>query len=498
MIRVMPNLQDVMPLMNQMKWNGPWHRMFAEGLTDRWNEALQRWLVGQRWYLEKGATSLQLELRDAWSVNIESHVVWWLLVRCTSSTGNCTYHVPLVMVHHLEEIPELLQDPEKVVVELHGRESSWVIDAWHWPPFAAWVVQQMSRASEVPRLNSWHDQPVDLLHQAEVMPASHSNTGIRFGHQYFMKVQRQWVAGLQPDEELGRELSKRGSRLTIPLLAGLHYHHDGESATVATLAPYTVSQGNGWDWLQTQLSQATVKPEQSSTKLMEPIRKLAQRTAELHRLLGQPSTEPAFAPEPFESNDLQTLKQRVLDRWERTTTFLMQNRDVLKHESTLMDDWFALGRWQTRGVGQLLQPCWTQRIHGDYHLGQTLRVAEDWVIMDFEGEPLRPLAERRAKDLPLRDVAGLLRSLDYARAVASQQYPLHQQTLHQLGEQLQAVFLESYIAHSDAATRENIALLLPWYLLEKALYEVEYEVRSRPSWVGIPLRGAIRLIQAMR
>lgn len=477
--------------LNHLKWYGPWQRVFAEGLSPRWKHLLQRWLVKQRWYLEKDSSSTNIHLQDAILVEVHQHMVWWLILRSETTSGSRHYQIPLVFLHVKPE-----QD-ENIVTILLGHESGFVVDAWNWPPFAQWVLQQMNGTPQPARLLCWQLEQFDTTLPAEVMPGSHSNTGIRFADHYFMKVQRLLAEGLQPDEEMGRELSSRGSLRTIPLLGGLQYRTGETTATLATVSKYTPSDGNGWDWLLRHVVAAGAGSEHHRNGMLQSVRLLAQRTAELHQLLALPSDHQAFSIEPFQTHDVKALQQRVWERVNHTTALLRRHRNALKHAHKLIDAWLCIDLEPIKLSKQLMlkQPCCKQRIHGDYHLGQVLRTADDWLIIDFEGEPLRPLAERRAKDSPVRDVAGMIRSLHYAQAVSLQRKPDLEPVIQLHFAQLITGFLDSYSTHAEPAVRDSLPVLLPLYLLEKALYEVEYEVRSRPEWVGIPLGGAIELLQ---
>ncbi len=237
---------------------------------------------------------------------------------------------------------------------------------------------------------------------------------------------------------------------------------------------------------------------------------LGRRTAELHRALASPTDNPAFAPEPLNADDVETLASEV--RQHASATF-----DLLKDRVPfLADDVIEIAASVLSRRRQILQRLQTPghihsaaqriRIHGDYHLGQVLHSKTDFVILDFEGEPARPLADRRSKQCPLKDVAGMLRSFSYATYASLTGYAARHagdvtnlERWAQLWERsVAAEFLRTYRqvagdANFVPAATEDFRALLEIFLLNKALYEVFYELNSRPAWVHIPLLGLLSL-----
>jgi maltose alpha-D-glucosyltransferase / alpha-amylase len=238
---------------------------------------------------------------------------------------------------------------------------------------------------------------------------------------------------------------------------------------------------------------------------------LGRRTAELHAALGAETDDPSFAPEPLRAGDLARLAtelrahaEGVFDRLKESLSQLPD--DAMEHAGwalgrrrQLLDRFAALDRASNSGGARI-------RVHGDYHLGQVLRVMNDFIILDFEGEPARTLAERRAKHSPLKDVAGMLRSFNYAAGAGLLAYtarrpddPVRLESWARLWERATAAaFLRAY-RHSAGPTvilppdEVVFQTLLDAFLLDKALYELAYELNNRPAWVRIPLRGILSL-----
>jgi len=247
-------------------------------------------------------------------------------------------------------------------------------------------------------------------------------------------------------------------------------------------------------------------------------RLLARRTAELHRTLGslrsEDAADPAFAPEPFDDQYRWSTYEAMRDLTAHAFLLLSNSLDRLPEGARAEAEAIAgrqheiMARFRPlveREISALRCRC-----HGDYHLGQVLYTGEDFVIIDFEGEPVRSLAERRRKHSPLKDVAGMLRSFHYAAASALQDQVSKEQERAgdaQLLEQwadawylwVSAAYLKEYLAVAAAGAflpqaREDLQALLDAYLLEKAVYELIYELNNRPGWVGIPLRGVKQIM----
>jgi maltose alpha-D-glucosyltransferase/alpha-amylase len=376
--------------------------------------------------------------------------------------------------------------------------------------------------------------------------AEQSNTSIRFDDRLFLKLFRRLQAEENPDVEMGRFLTEIANFTRIPPFLGeIAMSSPGsQKTTVAMLQGLVPNQGDGWQWFLDELSLWLVTvagqpaPAISQTPEFQgsgeaPPEKLAEaqstlraaallgrRTAEMHLALASSADLPAFAPEPMTAEDL------ALDA-ERIEAQLKSTLEALKLKLATLDDattdaaGLLLSRRpelirRVRSIAALESSGQRIRIHGDYHLGQTLRTADakspdgddDFVLIDFEGEPARPIEERRRKQSPLKDVAGMLRSFSYVafaavdHFVGSERGSADPDALaawaHWWQNAASAEFLRTY---RDAVARNPALLpapepaqaLLKVYLLEKALYEVLYELNSRPGWLRIPMHGILAL-----
>ncbi|HKT36334.1 MAG TPA: putative maltokinase [Nitrospira sp.] len=371
-----------------------------------------------------------------------------------------------------------------------------------------------------------------------VLQGEQSNTSVVLGDQAILKLYRRAQSGMNPDWEIGRYLTSRGFRHSPPVGGALEYVTAGETTTVALLQAFIPNAGDAWavtlkeldrflTRVQTQDHHVNSEAEKecslwdlSHSAITEEGRQLigpafdaavalAERTAALHLTLGQGQQDPAFAPEPLTDEYLQARHHSMTQSWKQALRLLrqrsLQGASMLKEGAELPgQESRILGVFQTlleiREGGQRI------RCHGDYHLGQVLWTGSDYVITDFEGEPARPLQERRLKHSPLYDVAGMLRSFDYAAWTALVRWEskvprreLEPWTTY-WSRWVRAHFLRVYMTHvHDApfwpASSTDAARLLTVHQLEKAVYEFSYEMNNRPEWMSIPLKGINEIIQ---
>jgi predicted trehalose synthase len=423
------------------------------------NGTLAEWIAGQRWFAAKSRRIVATDVQERIPVgDVTIH-----LVRVGLDDGAVhTYVVPL-----LKEPPlsDAFDDPAfcRALLDLiattgrAGRERSALLGR-----------PSVGFPAGLPR-----ETPVRRL------TGEQSNTSVTFGDALIVKYFRRLVAGVNPELEISRYLTERAAFPHTPRLAGaLEYlAPDGTLAAFAVAHQLVADSRDGWRWLLERLSRGD--------GAASSLRRLGERTAGLHLALSRETADPAFDVEPVTGADVTAWTQAV--------------------QRQLDDARAALGGSLPNGVdarvdvGPLegLVGAVKQRHHGDFHLGQTLAAGdgEDFFIIDFEGEPLRPLDERRRKHTPLRDVAGMLRSLGYAAASAPAPAGWESRA--------RATFLEGYRATAgrapflpadDQAFTRAVAVLE----VEKAAYEVVYEANNRPDWVAIPVRGLVSASAALR
>jgi maltose alpha-D-glucosyltransferase/alpha-amylase len=353
--------------------------------------------------------------------------------------------------------------------------------------------------------------------------AEQSNSSIIFGDQLILKLFRRQQAGPNPDIEIGRYLTVAGFD-RVPRFEGSIEYRRGTShrADIAIVQGLVANEGDGWTWTTEELeryyeiSSHTELPQTSEAArdhvgaYVDAAGVLGRRTAELHLALASAVDDPAFAPEKFARSDIDAVTGRMRDEVTRAFALLKATLSRLPDNAIEMAG-FALGR-QKRIIDRLSFAAADHefgkriRIHGDYHLGQVLRTKNDFVILDFEGEPARPLEQRRAKYTPLKDVAGMLRSFSYAAnstlIAYTTRHPEDMASLEpwaRLWEQtVGAEFLSAYRnsvtpGNIVPAADEDFHRLLDACLLEKTMYELTYELNNRPAWIRIPLAGVLTL-----
>jgi trehalose synthase-fused probable maltokinase len=320
---------------------------------------------------------------------------------------------------------------------------------------------------------------------ARLVSSEQSNSSVIFDETLILKVFRRLEPGINPELEMLRFLSEQGFG-NIPALAGWYAYSGGPlTATLGLLQEYVAGAVGGWELALGEIASA---PE----SFLERLGRLGEVTATMHSALGADPSDPAFAPEEPSVESLGLLTATVDEEIARVFLSLPDDDERLAPI-------FGRGE-EVREQLRLLTHAGSSgkviRTHGDYHLGQALWSRNDWVILDFEGEPARTVVERRRKRSPLRDVAGMLRSFAYAATAA--ELTRGADVPEDWEERARERFLESYLETVDATLLPPgdaaVERLLAVFELEKAVYELRYELDNRPDWVGIPVAGIERLM----
>ncbi len=314
-----------------------------------------------------------------------------------------------------------------------------------------------------------------------------SNSSIAFGEQLILKAYRRLEAGINPELELLAFLTAH----EFPHIAALRgwYAYSGRplDATLGILQEYVANQSDGWEFA---LDALATDPEEFALQ----ARRLGEVTGTMHRVLASDSNDPNFAPDEPSAESLGLLVASVSEEIERVFQQLPEGLDALESIIGRGEEM----RDQLRMLSRTGSPGLTLRHHGDYHLGQVLWTGEDWIVVDFEGEPARSLSERRQKRSPLRDVAGMLRSFAYVSSAA----PLLRgvEVPFVFEQRLRDEFLDGYLAEVDPSIlpsgEQAFERVLAVFELEKAVYELRYELDNRPDWIGIPVAGIERMLGA--
>jgi maltokinase len=318
-----------------------------------------------------------------------------------------------------------------------------------------------------------------------VMGHEQSNTSIVFGEDYILKLFRKVAPGINPDLEITRALAETGSTSIVPPLGWVETDLRDDVATLAMVQPFLRTATDGWQLAVTSVrdlyAEADLHADEVGGDFAAESHRLGVATAEVHERLRR------------------VLPSRLADEAESSATAkqLHERLDAALEVVPELAPFAEDLRAAYDALGALAAGVPIQRVHGDFHLGQVLRTETGWVLIDFEGEPARPLAERTALMSPLRDVAGMLRSFDYAARHLLAEQPAVASLEYRAGEWAErniAAFCDGYAQQAGRDPRAD-AVLLRAFELDKAVYEVVYEARNRPTWLPIPLGSIERLVR---
>jgi maltose alpha-D-glucosyltransferase / alpha-amylase len=509
--------------------------------------ALPRYLPAQRWFGGKSRVIRSVTIADWVEFEASRSALLFLDVQYEDGGIDRYMMAPVIRLGSAEDIP-----PQAIVAPVVAPSGPGVIvdvsmDDATCAAFLDWIARergvrtvhgavQASRGAAFARLRGPLAETL-APHRGAV---EQSNTSVKFGDRLILKLFRRQESGLNPDCEIGRYLTEQRQFDHVPPFAGLiEYRRDSDApSTLAMLQGLVANQGDGWTWTLDELGRyfeaCSPEPEPPVVDvradiglvaltesrddpmarehlglMLDAAATLGHRTAEMHLALAADSADPAFTPQAIGADDLVALAEEFRAHashvFDRLRVSLSQLPDDVVEPAGL-----ALSRRRTllgrfadletlRGsVGQRI------RIHGDYHLGQVLRVMQDYTILDFEGEPARSLTERRAKHSPLKNVAGMLRSFSYAAWTGLLSHT-HRRAddlsrlepwAHLWERGTTVAFLRAYretAGRSPSLPAETHAfqILLDAYTLDKTLYELGYELDNRPTWVRVPLHGLL-------
>jgi maltose alpha-D-glucosyltransferase/alpha-amylase len=525
------------------------HDLLDSAASRQLEQLLRDYVVRQRWYRSKSRVIRELSIFDAIPIDVPGADSMIAVIEIDYPEGEAeNYVLPLIRVSK-ERADQL---GAIAICELrHADDNRFVIDASHAPEFAAELLDLvLSRrrfatahgtvvATALPALREIVAQtpPAPRLLRVE-----QTNTSIAFDGKLIMKLYRRIEEGRGLDLEVGRFLTKHGFPHAPRVVGAIEYEVEKQVSTLAVLHSFTANEGDAWQFTidtlgtfyeraaarggrpavepvstATLLQNAAQEPPQIARELvgsyLEDARLLGLRTAELHNVLSSDPDDPDFALEPFTIFYQRSLYQSMRNLTGRVFQSLAARlhtlpeglrtdaQQVLELQPDVLARFRRLIEMKIHGV--------RIRCHGDYHLGQVLFTGKDFVITDFEGEPLHPLSERRLKRSPLRDVAGMLRSFDYAAytplvrgqagiVFRTEDRAALEQWARAWDTWVAASFLGGYFGAAAAVlvppTMAELETLLDAYLLEKAVYELGYEMNNRPDWLPIPIRGMLELL----
>jgi trehalose synthase-fused probable maltokinase len=447
-----------------------------EQLEQKLNES-RSWLHGQRWFGDKGRDLIDITIEHSATLDAAGAPVELVLLRCAFADGGSSrYFLPVIGLGH-EDMRDGFTEGE----------------------FRCWFYEGFLRDRTIETDDGtwrWTTNEQDAAHVSAVsferntlLRREQSNSSIIFDDRLIAKVFRKLEHGINPDIEIGQMFARTGASVASPKMVGsVEFEEPGETTVIAILQQFVHNVGDGWGWLLEQL-------RTGSRQAIEAIQVLGERTGEMHLALANSSSDQTFARESFANADLEDMQRRLVHEVDQTFSRL---------RSVEADDPRRLDQIQSalRGLATNLDPFLGTdrlRIHGDYHLGQVLRTVEDdFSIIDYEGEPSRPIAERRKKWPALKDVAGMVRSFDYAAETISRERG-ERDSFATWRDDATAAFINGYKSVVDAGQRlypenpEGFDIALSAMVIEKALYEARYEMDNRPDWLPIPYHALVRL-----
>ncbi len=505
---------------------------WTSGLLKRLErEVLPVYLPACRWYGGKERIMRELKIVQNVPLGADPAPARVLIVEVMFTDGlPDSYVLPVAFADEPTTSRLAAEAPQAVIARLDGGLS--ICDALQLPEARSALLNQIATEDGSrgrTRLAGHRGPGVDpaelerVQASSRLLGADQSNASIAYGDGWFLKVLRKFERGPHPDAEITRFLAEQ-ARLpgATPYGGTISIVDPAGEATIGLLVGFTKNQGDGWTYTLDALARYFDRVLESRRELdpagateiiggvyPERARQLGARTGELHCALASAEDLPAFASEPFSTLYQRSLYQamrggtgRVLRQLKRQLSKLPE--DACADASSLLANHSRLLDVFARLLDHKIEAT-KIRIHGDFHLGQVLNTGKDFVIIDFEGEPRLPLTERRLKRSPLRDVAGMLRSFDYAATTSLREeredevqllLPWARAWVARISEVYLAAYLEvARQASFLPADKEDIDLLLEVYQLDKAMYEIGYELSYRPHWVATPLRAVTEILR---
>ena len=539
--------------------SGNWESVFSGKLREKFEEYIMpSYISGCRWFGGKARGILRTRIIENIPAGKNSAKTRLLFLKIFFAEGLPDIYLLPVSYATGDEAKKIIEEKPYIIISRlrDGNDEGILFEGIHSEDFRRYLLWFITRRQTLKGSHgSLSAYPglflktvkygEDLIEKSQVLKAEQSNTSMLYGNKLFFKLFRHLDEGMNPDLEISKFLTEKAYYPHVPPFAGaIEYRRpDNEPVVVGILQAFVHNQGDAWTYTLDsveryyeralsrrreleELSPASVSPPDISdiTEIplvlqeliggdyLEMISLLGKRTAELHIALSSDPEASDFAPEPFSLLYQRSVFQSVQSLTKRIFSLLRKNLktlqdsvrekalEVLDREKDIVE--------QYKGLLQKKISAMKIRIHGDYHLGQVLYTGNDFVIIDFEGEPARSLSERRLKKSPLVDVAGMSRSFHYAACSAlfkhalsgSEDMNVTKPWIDLWAVYVRGVFIRSYLKTASQSSlipddREDLSTLMRVFLLEKAVYEIGYELNNRPDWVIIPLNGIQHILE---
>lgn len=506
------------------------------------SDVLEDYILKQRWYGGKASKLKYVELSEYFRIQQHGEVYYGLLLEVNYEEAFYQhYFLPIAFVSD-----ESFAEKDRILpISIKGQKG-FIIDAINLEAFRKLVFERILTAVPNDRTRvQYHksEKFTNLVYESSrFMGLEQSNTSIVYNEKYVLKFFRRIYADKNPDYEMSRFLSEKKEFKNTPAYLGSINIMDADNLniTIGLMQEMVENQGDAWDYMLKELHKVFMNLEHKSIdvnalpstdlflrlgikdvppriidwvglNLFLKIQTLAKRTAEMHIALGSEFEETAFTPAHFNGDYEVWLKNRLLYQFQNRLNAIENNMHKLDGLALTLAKEFVEKKNDVRK--RFVNFDWTKlkgeriRVHGDYHLGQILVQNDDFYILDFEGEPESTIRDRKVKQPPLKDIAGLFRSFHYAIYATifnhEEDYKHSQEDLFNAGELLYRylinVFLGTYTfkireANLNIGYNQERIFLLKYSLLEKAVYELGYELNSRPQWAVIPLKGISNII----
>lgn len=497
---------------------------------------LPSWLQNRRWFAGKDSAIEKVDIVYGVRFGEPQHPVLLSEIDVTSAGQTLRYQLPFGLLAE-DQVGAALPQQLALSRVRRGRQVGLITDAFSLETFVRSVLQNMQAGTVLPctdgELRFEPTEGLAALNLGDVpevryLSAEQSNSSVVVGGSLVLKLIRKVASGVHPELEMSAYLTAAGFSNISPLLgAVIRRDAQGEDALLMIAQGYLSNQGDAWEWTQNNLERAlrdeladAVSEQEQHYNALGELKDFAgmlgQRLGEMHQVLAQATDNPDFAAQKTTAKDAQAIGKDVAAQVENALRLLKQHQDqlnptdramvarLLEHRKTVLAHVQELAGKAAGGL--------RIRVHGDLHLGQVLVIKGDAYLIDFEGEPARPLHERRGKHSPYKDVSGVLRSFDYAAAMAIHLHTVdstadadaaRQRVANRYLTEARQAFVQAYrlaaasLAHEwKDAEGEDAALAL--FGLEKAAYEVAYEAENRPAWLPVPLHGLYGLLSGLK
>ncbi len=500
------------------------------------SDILENYIINKRWYGGKSSTMKYIEIVDFFEITSGKNSYYGVLLEVNFKEAFFQhYFMPIAFMATDELDTSTIIAPAKF-----GKTEGYLVDALHQEDFRKMLFDNMvhSTAKKQGHLGFHKGKHLEdtTYESSRFMGVEQSNTSIIFNDKYVLKIFRRIYVSVNPDFEISHFLTEKMDFKNTPAYCGsISLALPEGKITLGLMQELVPNQGDAWKYMLEQinsvfdtLARKKIKVEKLpdiplfktlkiteippeiidwvGLRLLLSVKQLALRTAEMHVALGGDSQDTGFTPTRYNGDYSVWLKNRLLYQFQNRLNIIENSLHKLDGLALELAHQFLENKKLIRK--QFVDFDWTKmksertRIHGDYHLGQVLVNDDDFVILDFEGEPESTIRDRKVKQPPLKDVAGMFRSFHYAIYATifnnREKYPQDQTELFNAAEllfrYLVGVFLETYIenvqnGNLNIGYRHEVEFLLRYCLLEKAVYELGYELNSRPRWAVIPLRG---------